>query len=182
MLIVLIGKTASGKDTVAKELIKMGFEKITTTTTRPMRDGEIPGVTYNYTTNDDFEKKIEEGFFLEYKSYLVADGSKWYYGSPMEAFTSIKDTDKKLIILTPDGYRDFLKRVSIQYKAFYIYAKNDVIKKRLLKRGDDKDEAERRLKQDNADFSGVEWEVDRIVYNNGDKTPNEVAKLILRYI
>ena len=34
---VLIGKSCSGKDTVVKELKKMGYESIVTYTTRPMR-------------------------------------------------------------------------------------------------------------------------------------------------
>ena len=48
-MICLIGKTASGKDTIAKELVnKYGYKRIVTYTTRPIRDGEKEGVNYYY--------------------------------------------------------------------------------------------------------------------------------------
>ena len=178
MIVVLIGKTASGKDTVCKELMKSDFHKIVTYTTRPMREGEINGYTYHFISDEDFHKKVDEDFFLEYKSYTVADGSKWYYGSPKHEFYSDKDS---IIILTPDGYRDFLK-FNIPHKSIYIYSNIDTIKKRLIARGDDKAEAERRVAHDIKDFKGIENEVDYIVYNNEGSSIDFVVNDILKKI
>ena len=178
MLVILVGKTASGKDSVVKELVNNGWNKVVTYTTRPMRKGEINGLTYHYISNEEFEHKIKEDFFLEYKSYTVANGSTWYYGSVLNNdYTS----SNYVIILTPQGYKDFLK-TKIPHLAFYIYANNKTIRKRLKKRGDSKDEAERRLKQDNVDFKDVHTLVDKIIYNNLENTIEEVVNKIEMYI
>ena len=47
-MIILVGKSCSGKDTVVKELAKMGYNKIVTCTTRPPRPGEIDGREYHF--------------------------------------------------------------------------------------------------------------------------------------
>lgn len=178
MLIVLIGKTASGKTSISEKLMKVGFHKVITYTTRPKRDGEINDFTYHFISDEEFKKKINEDFFLEYKTYTVADGSVWYYGSPKEEFYNDKNS---VIILTPDGYRDFLK-FNIPHKSFYIYANIDTIRKRLVNRGDNKDEAERRIEHDIIDFKGVENEVNYIVYNNDNMDIDSVVNSILNIL
>lgn len=178
-MLIIIGKTASGKDTVVNELVNYGYEKIVTYTSRPMRTGEEENVTYHYISEDEFKSKINDGFFLEYKKYNTECGT-WYYGCALNDFN--KDTKNKVIILTPDGYRDFLNKVFIPHKSIYLYANNTTIKGRLIKRGDKKDEAERRLNHDNNDFKGIENEVNKIVYNNNDNTISNVLKEILNYM
>ena len=72
MSICLIGKSCSGKDTVTKELISMGYEKIITYTTRPQRNGEIDGIHYHFISEKLFKKMIEdiELSFLKFKSTI----------------------------------------------------------------------------------------------------------------
>lgn len=49
MLTILIGMSASGKDAILRELVaNHGFREIVTTTTRPMRKGEVNGKDYNF--------------------------------------------------------------------------------------------------------------------------------------
>lgn len=90
--------------------------------------------------------------------------------------------DRSVIILTPDGYRDVVGKLSERPTSIYIYANNPTIKKRLVKRGDDKEEASRRLHHDNTDFRGLENEVDRIVYNNDGSDIDDVVKKILEFV
>ena len=179
-IIALIGKTSSGKTTIAKELVKNhGYHQIVTFTSRPKRKGEKDGVTYHYISEEDFKQRIEEGFFAEWKTYDTKFGT-WYYGTALD---DLKMADAKtVIILTPDGYRDILDKLLEKPKAIYIYANNATIKKRLIKRGDNKEEADRRLKRDNEDFKGVENEVDRIVYNNYDTKIEDVIEKILDFV
>lgn len=183
-MLIIIGKTCSGKDTIVKRLVTdHGFKKLITYTTRPIRKGEIRDVTYHYISVDEFLEKVYENFFAEHKQYKVADGSTWFYGCSIE---DIKNADDKtVVILTPDGYRDLITKFPItrkSLKTIYVYANNPTIKKRLKKRGDSKDEAERRLKQDNFDFKGIENEVDKIVYNNDNDTIDEIIENIFRYL
>lgn len=179
-MIVLIGKTASGKTTILNKLVSgYGYKKIITYTTRPIRPNEKQGDTYHFISEDEFKQKIDNGFFAEYKTYNTEFGV-WYYGTALE---DLENADNKTaIILTPDGYRDIVRKLSTKPKAIYIYANNTTIEQRLLARGDDKNEAQRRLDHDNIDFYCIESEVDKIVNNNkGDDirdVVNEIVSLI----
>ena len=179
-MVVILGKTCSGKDTIVNNLIDLhGFKKIVTSTTRAMRKGEKQDVTYHFLSEEDFKQKINEGYFVEYKKYDTEFG-KWYYGTSLEDLENAEDNN--VIILTPDGYRDVVNKLSKKSITIYIYANNATIKKRLLKRGDDKNEAQRRLEHDNEDFKGIENEVDRIVYNNDGTDIDEVVNKILEFM
>lgn len=182
ILLILVGKTASGKDTIIKELIENGWDKVVTYTTRPIREGEKEGITYHYVSEEEFKEKVNSGFFLEYKKYDTEYGA-WYYGSPKEELLSVKANENKVIILTPDGYRDFIKEaLGVQYRCIYIYSNSKTIQRRLKRRGDSPLEAKRRLDNDNIDFKGVENEVDRIFYNNDNTDIKYLASAICKYI
>lgn len=180
-MIILLGKTASGKDTVLNRLVKEhGYKKIVTYTTRPKREREIQDVTYHFIGEDEFKEKIESGFFLEYKEYRSAHGT-WYYGSAKEDYE--KSDEKTVIILTPDGYRDFLREYpNMDHTSIYLYSNNKTLENRLIKRGDDPKEAKRRLDSDNKDFKGVQGLVHKIVYNNENDSLDEVINKILKYV
>lgn len=178
-MLILIGKTASGKDTIANELVKCNFKKIVTYTTRPMRTNEKQDITYHFISEKEFKQKIQEGFFAEWKTYDTEQGA-WYYGTSLEDLNNADD--KSIIILTPDGYREISKKICNKSKCIYIYANNNTIEKRLLKRGDNKEEAKRRLEHDSIDFKNVEYEVNRIVYNNYDTNINDVINKILEFM
>ena len=181
IILVICGKTASGKDTVVKELVeKHGFHKIPTYTTRPKRKGEKDGITYYFISEEDFKQKVKDRFFTEWKVYNTKFGD-WYYGSALEDLKNADD--KSVIILTPQGFRDIEYNIRNQeIIPIYLYANNETIKKRLLKRGDNPDEAERRILHDNEDFKGFEKEVNRIVYNNYDDNIDIVINKILQVV
>lgn len=178
-MIIIIGKTASGKDTILNELIKHGYHKMIIYTTRPMRVGEIQDKTYHFISENKFLDMVNKGLFLEYKSYKTVDGT-WYYGSLIDDYEN--SDDKTIIILNPYGYKELLKITNISHKAIYIYANNLTIKERLAKRGDKKEEADRRLKQDNIDFKGIENMVDKIIYNNSNDNIGNIVNKILDYL
>lgn len=177
MCLILIGKSASGKTTIRDILtMKHGFHSIVTYTTRPMRKGEISDVTYHYISNEEFLKKIDEDFFVEWEKYRVGE-SVWYYGTAKE---DIKDADEKsVIILTPDGVRDILKYDSIKSVVIYLYSNIGTIRKRLSKRNDNKDKAEDRIKRDVKDFKYADLLANKIVYNNEGTSINEVVDNVI---
>lgn len=178
-MIVLIGKTASGKTLIREELIKKGYSGIITYTTRPIRKCEKQDVTYHFISEDEFKQKIDNKFFAVYKTYDTVFG-KWYYGSALEDLENA--SEKSIIILTPDEYRDVVGKLSKKPTSIYIYANNSTIEKRLKKRGDNKKEAQRRIGHDNEDFKDVENMVDKIVYNNDGTNINDVVDKILKYV
>ena len=179
-MVTIIGKTCSGKNRIVNDLINnYGFNQIVTYTTRSPRNGEVNGETYHFVNTDDFMQKMKSGFFAEWKAYTTTEGV-WYYGTAMEDLE--KADDKTVVILTPDGYRDIKGKVNCKVVSIYLYANNATIKKRLMARGDDPKEAERRVLHDNEDFKGIENEVDRIVYNNESDTIEGAVQKILKYM
>ena len=128
----------------------------------------------------EFKEKIGSGFFLEYKEYRSAHGT-WYYGSAKEDYE--KSDEKTVIILTPDGYRDFLREYpNMDHTSIYLYSNNKTLENRLIKRGDDPKEAKRRLDSDNKDFKGVQGLVHKIVYNNENNSLDVIVNKILEYV
>lgn len=178
MAIIIFGKTASGKSRVVDELVKRGFKKIVTTTTRPARKSEVDGVDYNFISEEEFEQLINTRYFAEWKKYDTVEGV-WYYGSPLDEIS--RADNKSIVILTPDGYRDIKDELD-DHIAIYIYTNNKTIRSRLSKRGDKKEEADRRIKQDNKDFKDAEFLADRIFYNNEDKDIGDLVDEICKYL
>ena len=179
-MLILIGKTASGKDTVLNKLVREHeYKKIVTYTTRPKRKKEIQDITYHFIGEYEFKEKIESGFFLEYKEYHSVQGT-WYYGSAKEDYEM--SDEKTVIILTPDGYRDFLRECSnVDHTSVYLYSNNKTLEDRLIKRGDDPKEAKRRLDSDNKNFKGVQNLAHKIIYNNENDLLDEIVNKILEY-
>ena len=118
MIIVLVGKTASGKTTVANELCKHhGYKRIITYTTRPMRKNEVQDVDYHFISDEQFNKMVENNEFTEYKRYNTAHGV-WSYGSVVTLEQELSD-DCYVIILTSQGLRNLSRKMS-RYIAFYL--------------------------------------------------------------
>ena len=95
-LFVLSAPSGCGKDTVLSFLKERdcNVKQSISVTTRKIRDGETDGVDYYFTDVADFEKKIQEDYFLEYVKY-----GENYYGTPK----------KKIEELVESGYNVFLK-------------------------------------------------------------------------
>ena len=77
-LFVVSAPAGTGKTTLLKNLTEE-FPSVKTSisfTTRNKRPNEIPGVDYNFISRDEFQKKIDEGEFLEYIELYGA-----YYGT-----------------------------------------------------------------------------------------------------
>lgn len=179
-MVIVCGKTSSGKTSIVNELVSLhGFKKIVTYTSRPIRKGEKQGVDYNFISEEYFKHCIENDYFAEWKSYETVDGT-WYYGTSLSELENTEEST--LLIMTPQGYRDICKKLKSKPRCIYIYANNETIKERLILRGDDKEEAERRLKHDNEDFKDFEYEADKIFYNNSYTDLDELVERVYRFI
>ena len=79
-LIVISAPSGAGKGTIIKELIKNDPKNrwlSVSATSRLPREGDKDGETYYFITKEEFEKRINDGYFLEYTNYA---GN--YYGTP----------------------------------------------------------------------------------------------------
>lgn len=77
----VMGKSASGKDTIFKKLIsdeRLKLNKIIPYTTRPIRDGETDGVDYHFCAEPDVLRLQDEGKIVELRAYDTVYGI-WKY-------------------------------------------------------------------------------------------------------
>ena len=179
MIIVLVGKTASGKTTIANELCKNhGYKRIITYTTRPMRVNEVQDVDYHFISDEQFNEMVKNNEFTEYKRYNTAHGV-WSYGSVITSEQELSD-DCYVIILTPQGLRDLSKKMS-RYIAFYLNVGFESQLERLKKRADEEQQIIKRLKNDAEDFENV---LDIVDYSfcTDISLPQEVANAISNFI
>ena len=72
----IMGKSATGKDTVYKELLKRlpDLKTIVPYTTRPIREGETDGVEYHFRTISELDGLKESGKIIELRVYQTVVG------------------------------------------------------------------------------------------------------------
>ena len=174
-IIALVGKTSSGKNVIMQELTRIcNMKPIISYTTRPMRQGETDGVEYHFITEEEFTKKKEEGFFEETTSYQVINNEIWHYGTAKDSFVD----EDSVIIVNPDGLKYLKSQSNLDLTVFYIHSNEDIIRGRLIQRGDNPLEAERRLVADNNDFADIDQYYNYAIENNGRKSPTILAEEI----
>lgn len=123
-LIIICGKTNSGKSTLKNALLQHGFESIVTYTTRSPRLGEVNGVDYHFVSEEEFENLKKEQL-LEWSGY-TKDGQIVQVGSSKESYMQ---PGKHVAILDAAGLKA-LKDSKIPYEAYYL----DVPKNELIRR------------------------------------------------
>ena len=127
-LIVVSGPSGAGKDTIVGKVIehnKKVWLSVSATSRKP-RAGEEEGVNYFFLEKEDFEKKIEEGYFLEYAEYA---GN--YYGTPKEKI--IEKLDKGYDVILVIEIQGAMKIKELVPEALFIFIMPPS-EKELLKR------------------------------------------------
>lgn len=78
----LMGKSASGKDTIYREILKRRpqLRRVVLYTTRPMRNGECEGREYYFAGQEDLEKFADQGKIIEMRTYQTVCGP-WSYAT-----------------------------------------------------------------------------------------------------
>lgn len=144
-VLVLSGPSGAGKSSLISKIIDdIGDTYFSiSTTTRPIRDGEVNGVDYYFVDKEEFEREVEDEMFLE---HALVHGN--YYG------TSIKPVKKalsegKLVIFDIDvqGNTAIKSRLGdITTSVFVSPPSLSELKRRLEKRSTDTQEViERRV-------------------------------------
>ena len=93
-LIVISGPAGSGKGTIVRLLIEDDSYRVSiSTTSRKPRGDDIPGVTYNFVTQDQFLEMISRGELAEFAEYV---GN--FYGTPVKSIESLLASGKNVIL------------------------------------------------------------------------------------
>ena len=101
----IMGKSATGKDTVFKELLKRRPELTTVVpyTTRPIREGETDGVEYFFTSSEKLEQFKNSGKIVELRTYETVMGP-WSYFTMDDGQFDIHGEGDCLMIGTLESY------------------------------------------------------------------------------
>lgn len=150
-LFIISGPSGTGKGTVCNELIKQNniFLSVSATT-RDKRIGEKEGVTYFYTTKEQFEDMIKKDMMLEYAVY----GGN-YYGTPKEAVENMLKEGKNVILeIEAQGALKVKEKMPEAIMIFIVPPSIAELRERLKKRGREGDaEIEKRLETAKWEFS-----------------------------
>ena len=181
MILVLTGKSGSGKSTIKDILCRdMGCKKIITYTSRPKRKGETEN-DYHFVTDEKFFNMMKHKEFTEVKSYHPATGGTWWYGSKITD-DQINSPDIYIIILTPAGYKDIRRIVpNDRMKCVYLHCTTTILEQRLYNRGDLPEEIVRRLNADASDFKGMLDSADKTILCSKMK-PEDIASVIISFM
>ncbi|EGT3659665.1 TPA: guanylate kinase [Clostridioides difficile] len=151
-IFVFLGYSGSGKDSIVTEISKQfNIPILISHTTRPPRgQSEIINKTYHFVDNKFFKK--EKNNFIEMRKYIVHDGGTWLYGIHK---SELENKRYALAIVDASGYKA-LEKYFIGTKTklipFFINTDENILRKRLINRGDNPKEIERRLKDDKLKF------------------------------
>ena len=186
MLLVIVGKTGVGKDTISKSLYNMGYNKIVTYTTRPKRQNEVDGVDYNFISRDMFSAMQSLNYFADitsFRAYNNGKKEKWYYGVTYQSlvkdnyYSSYSKKGDKVLIVNPSGLKT-LRKSNTPMLVFHVDLATDIIRERLEQRGDSQKEINRRLKADAKDFKDIDKYVDFKISNDGTLSSGTIATII----
>ncbi|MDR1018887.1 MAG: guanylate kinase [Lachnospiraceae bacterium] len=192
----LIGKSASGKDTIYNALIKNDdLKPIVLYTTRPIRDGEIPDVTYHFVDDKRLEELDRLGKVIEKRTYDTVFGP-WTYAT-VSCDIDLK-SNSYLIIGTLQSFVQIKEYFGEEIVIpIYIYIDDEIRYQRAIAREDLQEiedeevkakleEIKRRFRADEIDFSEENLAVAGIKkrYNNFDfdKCYEEIEEDIKEYL
>ena len=137
-VIVISSPSGAGKSSIVKALLERdnNLWLSVSTTTRAIRPGEKEGVNYNYVDKEEFIKKIDEGYFLEYTNYA---GN--YYGTPKKFIKEkIEHGTDVIIEIEIEGAVNIKKLIPEAIFIFILPPSLKVLLKRLKNRNTDSNE------------------------------------------
>ena len=158
-IFVIMGKSATGKDTLYKELLKkkdLGLHPVVPYTTRPIREGEQEGVEYHFVDSETYEQMKEEHRVIESRDYQTIHGI-WSYFTVEDA--QFQGEESVLLINTLEGYEQILQYFGEEVVVpLYIELEDGIRLSRALKREQSQKEPKyqelcRRFLADCEDFS-----------------------------
>lgn len=178
MFIIISGPSGAGKTPITYTITDTfpNVKRIQSYTTRKERTKEVSG-TYVYMTAEQFEKKIQEGFFLEYNK---VHKDQQYYGTGLDSY--LKIVEKGCVAIKDidvDSYKK-IKDSDLDVVGIYLTVQNRAILfDRLRERGESEQTINIRL-HDRVDYENAQKDhYDYVVYtDNFEEAQKQVVKIV----
>jgi len=102
-LFVISAPSGTGKTTLINKVLqniasRFSIDRVVTYTSRSPRDNEQSGNDYHFISSQEFEQKIEKGFFLEWSGEY---GN--YYGTPRRVVDEVERGLSRILIIDHPG-------------------------------------------------------------------------------
>ena len=178
-IIAIMGKSASGKDSLLKALLQEPQFKeakpIISCTTRPIRENEINSIDYHFLTNEQFTNLVLSNRMLEATVF-----NDWCYGTSID---SLSTSGINIGVFNPEGCEALRQNENITLCLIYVEATDKTRLLRSLNREKNPDchEIVRRFNADEMDFCEEEIEYlepDIFVTNNEGADIKRIAASI----
>ena len=176
-LYVVAAPSGGGKTSLISALLKKDerVQLSVSYTTRPPRPGEVDSVHYHFVDSDSFQVLIDRKAFLEYASVF-----DYHYGTSREAVEQQLAAGFDVILdIDWQGARQIRNSFPSSRSIFVIPPSLDVLRQRLIERGQDNDTVvQRRMRDAQAEIS--HWdEFDFLIINKKfDEALGELHSII----
>ena len=111
LLIILSGPSGVGKGTVRRYIMdnfNLEFSYSISMTTRPIREKEVDGVDYYFVSQEEFQRNIDEGNFLEWEEFV---GNR--YGTPKDKVEELRNKGKNVLLeIEVNGATEVMNKVN----------------------------------------------------------------------
>ncbi len=159
-IFIIMGKSATGKDTIYKSLLErsdLGLNTVVMYTTRPIRMGETEGVEYHFVDERTLEELKAKKKVIEHRYYHTIQGV-WHYFTVNDGQIDLEKNNYLMIgtLETYEQIREYFGSEKIE--PIYLEAEDDVRLLRSIEREQKQEQPKyaeicRRYLADEKDFS-----------------------------
>lgn len=136
-IIVIGGASGSGKTTIGCLLEETGIPRLITSTTRPMRKGEIDGVDYHFMNVDEVERK-------QFVETTIYNGHT--YGLTVQSIREGFDkSDTVVVVMDQNGAKAIKNLYPEEAFVVYLSVSKEQIISRMKERGETEESIQERV-------------------------------------
>src|SRR5699024_9684004 len=164
LLYIVTGATNSGKTTLVDNIVTAtGIKKIVTYTNRDIRDGERDNIDYNFIDTKQFDN---EDFVCKRVFYTKNRKEPYIYAVNKDDLLPFEDS---ILIIDPLGVREIKDYLGKDFvTTIYLDVYEETIIEREQRRGDGKEEIQRRLTTDKPLFESAKYYSDICLQEDDD--------------
>ena len=164
LLYIVTGATNSGKTTLVDNIVTAtGIKKIVTYTNRDIRDGERDNIDYNFIDTKQFDN---EDFVCKRVFYTKNRREPYIYAVNKDDLLPFGDS---ILIIDPLGVREIKDYLGKDFvTTIYLDISEETITERAQRRGDSKEEIQRRLAADRPLFESAKYYSDICLQEDDD--------------
>ncbi len=138
LVLIVSGPSGSGKSTLVQKLLELpGTMFSISCTTRPPRPTENPGKWYDFVSEAEFERMVQQGEFLEYARVF----DKHRYGTPRKWIEEARRRGLDLVLeIDVQGAQQVKQKLPGAVAIFIVPLSRQELERRIRARGQDSEE------------------------------------------